>query len=103
GWRTSLAHWTEGAPALPAPQLIEGDALDPIIACDQGVLLGSLNLPDSAGRTYVLADPDDTLAQPEREQRVAPGMQAGGPAIGAQLENLGKACGSCHKPFRAKK
>ncbi len=24
-------------------------------------------------------------------------------AIGAQLENLGKACGSCHKPFRAKK
>ncbi len=24
-------------------------------------------------------------------------------AIGAQLQNLGKACGSCHKPFRAKK
>ncbi len=24
-------------------------------------------------------------------------------AIGAQLKNLGKACGSCHKPFRAKK
>ncbi len=24
-------------------------------------------------------------------------------AIGAQLQNLGNACGSCHKPFRAKK
>ncbi len=24
-------------------------------------------------------------------------------AIGAQLQNLGKACGSCHEPFRAKK
>ena len=24
-------------------------------------------------------------------------------AIGAQLKNLGKACGGCHKPFRAKK
>ncbi len=24
-------------------------------------------------------------------------------AIDAQLENLGRACGSCHKPFRAKK
>ncbi|MEE8187849.1 MAG: cytochrome c [Kiloniellales bacterium] len=24
-------------------------------------------------------------------------------AIGAQLQNLGKACGGCHKPFRAKK
>lgn len=24
-------------------------------------------------------------------------------AIGAQLQNLGKACGDCHKPFRAEK
>lgn len=24
-------------------------------------------------------------------------------AIGAQLQNVGKACGSCHKPFRAEK
>jgi cytochrome c556 len=24
-------------------------------------------------------------------------------AIGAQLENVGKACGGCHKPFRAEK
>jgi len=24
-------------------------------------------------------------------------------AIGAQLENLGKACGGCHKPYRAEK
>jgi cytochrome c556 len=24
-------------------------------------------------------------------------------AIGAQLKNLGKACGGCHKPFRAEK
>ncbi len=24
-------------------------------------------------------------------------------AIGAQVQNMGKACGSCHKPFRAKK
>ena len=24
-------------------------------------------------------------------------------AIGAQLQNLGKSCGGCHKPFRAEK
>jgi cytochrome c556 len=24
-------------------------------------------------------------------------------AIGAQLKNMGKACGGCHKPFRQKK
>jgi len=32
---------------------------------------------------------------------VAQGGDAG--AIGAQLQNVGKACGSCHKPFRAEK
>lgn len=31
----------------------------------------------------------------------AEGGDAG--AIGAQLQNLGKACGGCHKPFRAEK
>lgn len=33
--------------------------------------------------------------------KVAEGGDVG--AIGAQLKNLGKACGGCHKPFRAKK
>ncbi len=33
--------------------------------------------------------------------KIADGGEIG--AIGAQLKNLGKACGGCHTPFRAKK
>jgi hypothetical protein len=48
GWRGPL----EGAPVLEGPQLLDGGDLEPLLECDQGVLVGSV------GHVVVVADPD---------------------------------------------
>jgi hypothetical protein len=48
GWRGSIP----GAPTLPDPQLLEAEGWEPLLACDQGVLVGA------RGDALVLSDPD---------------------------------------------
>ncbi len=47
------------------------------------------------------AGAENLQIQSAKLAEVAEGGDLG--AIGAQLQNLGKACGGCHKPFRAEK
>ncbi|MHC4959069.1 MAG: DUF4350 domain-containing protein [Planctomycetota bacterium] len=53
GWRTT---GLVAKPRLGQPQLIRGSGIEPLIACDKGVLLG--RVPTRIGPVLVLADPD---------------------------------------------
>jgi len=48
------------APQLLAPQLMAGDQVEPLIACDEGTLLGAVKSGHTnyAGVTVILSDPD---------------------------------------------
>jgi hypothetical protein len=48
GWTGEIP----GAPVLPGPQLLRSDAVEPLLACDQGILVGAYD------GGIVLADPD---------------------------------------------
>jgi len=54
----SIGSWTGGLPApeLAEPQLIRGGVLDPVLATDEGILVGE-KIEDGA-QLLVLADPD---------------------------------------------
>ena len=43
---------------LLLPQFVDGPAIQPIISCDQGVLLGVVEVPGARGTVYLLTDPD---------------------------------------------
>lgn len=45
-----LSGWKGGAPTLGAPQLLRG--IEPVVSCDQGILVGRV------GGVFVLSDPD---------------------------------------------
>lgn len=45
-------------PTLARPQLITSDEIEPVIDCDQGILLGRLPAEDGDSRRWVLSDPD---------------------------------------------
>lgn len=51
GWRGELP-----APTLAEPQLLRSEALHPLLACDQGILVGAIE--GDGYTTLVLADPD---------------------------------------------
>ncbi len=52
-WRTNEFG---APPQLDTPQLLRSELLDPVIACDQGILLGEMKFGDT--RVLVLSDPD---------------------------------------------
>jgi hypothetical protein len=46
------------APTLTAPQLVRSSHLTPLVACDEGILVGELLDEDAGVRLLVLSDPD---------------------------------------------
>lgn len=58
--RNSKVEWSVNSypsmPSLDSPQLVNSDELQPLIACEQGTLLGESSWGDD--RLFVLSDPD---------------------------------------------
>ena len=51
-----ISAWPGGAPLVVDPQLVAGDALEPLVAAPEGVLLGRVRRGSTT--VFVLADPD---------------------------------------------